>query len=123
MSFLDLFGGKKGDKLLDAGVKAGDALFFMPEEKAAHNKELYKLWIEYQKATAPQNEARRLIALIVCGVWAFFCVVFMYAWALQVDVTRIEKLISFGTLVIMPPTIAIISWYFWKRKNDENPKS
>lgn len=66
-----LFGGSKtSDKVLDGGMSALDKMFHTDEEKADGKREMMKLYIDYQKATAPQNVARRLIALIVTSVWA-----------------------------------------------------
>lgn len=54
------------DKIVDAGIKAADAIVFTPEERAA-------FLLEYAKATAPMARARRWIALIVTLEW-FICV-------------------------------------------------
>ena len=66
-----LFGGSKAaDGIID-GARAGiDKIFYTDEEKADARREAYRLWVEYQKATAPQNVARRLIALIVTVLWS-----------------------------------------------------
>lgn len=66
-----IFGSKEtGDALVNGAVKGIDALFFTDEEKSQASKEGFQLYIEYQKATAPQNVARRYIALMVGALWS-----------------------------------------------------
>ncbi len=50
-------------KIIDAAINAGDALVFTDQER--------KAWIiESAKVLGPQTIARRVIAIIVTGLWA-----------------------------------------------------
>ena len=83
-----------------------DSAFFTTEESV-------KAWLEYLKATQPQNLARRFIALIVTGTWAYFCIVTTVAVFFASDEIT-GKLIEFGSVYMMPPFTILISWYVWK---------
>ncbi len=53
-----------------AGKMLDDA-FYTNQEKATNKNKVLDWYLKYQTATAPQNVARRIIALIVTGLWAF----------------------------------------------------
>jgi hypothetical protein len=63
-------GNKNADKLVDGAVRGLDALVFTEEEKSEMSKETFKLYLDYLKATQPQNLARRYLAFIIAGIWA-----------------------------------------------------
>ncbi len=73
------------DKILDAGVKAADALVFTAEEKTAAHKEVYTLWIEAMKVQQAENSiqamTRRVLAILFCG----FFLLYLFAAAIAVS--------------------------------------
>ena len=75
-SIIGFFTGGSGtaDSVIDGVKRAGDMLVFTDEEKALSNQTALKLLIEYQRATLPQNVARRKIALVVVAMWALMIV-------------------------------------------------
>lgn len=116
-----LFGGtKSADKTIDSISSGLDKLVYTAEEKADASREGVKLWIEYQKATQPQNLARRLIALIIVAIWA---IVVLSAAILGVVSAfdspeagkAAEYLLDLLFKAIMPSVVVIVSFYFYKR--------
>lgn len=70
-----LFGSSDtSNKIVDSVVSAGDAMFYTDEEKAQASERGFELWLEYQRATQPQNVSRRALAVIVASVWALFII-------------------------------------------------
>ena len=96
----------------NAVTKGIDAAIFTTEESV-------HMWIKYLESTQPQNAARRWIALIVTGTWAYFCLVATVAIFLA-SREIVADVIQFGTLYIMPPSTVIVSWYFWKGVKDKS---
>jgi len=67
-----LFGSSKSAET--TVTKAGEMLdnaFYTDQEKATNKNKVLDWYLKYQAATAPQNVARRIIALIVTALWAF----------------------------------------------------
>lgn len=56
-------------KGVDAVIQSGDALVYTDEEKAEFGQRVRDWLLKWQQATSGQNIARRLIALMVTGVW------------------------------------------------------
>lgn len=84
MSFLSkLFGGGSDvvDRATDAVIKAGDALVFTKEEQSQANQKRLDWFLDYVKATNPQNVSRRALAWIVGGLWAFLVLLMVAARA------------------------------------------
>ncbi len=55
-------------KIIDAAIKSGDALIFTDQER--------KAWVlESAKVLGPQTIARRVIAIIVTGLWCVLTLV------------------------------------------------
>jgi len=116
-----LFGGTKAaDKAISSISNGLDKLVYTQEEKADASREGVKLWIEYQKATQPQNLARRLIALVIVAVWA---VTVAAAGILGVTSAfdnpgaglAANFLLDLLFKTIMPSVVVIVSFYFYKR--------
>lgn len=109
-----LFGeSSSAKKTVDAVINTGDALFYTDEEKAEDSK-IYRDWyLKYLEATQPQNIARRLIALVVTGLWALF--VFLGVFAQAIGQTETAEYI-FKTVdeTVNQPFSIIIAFYFLK---------
>lgn len=61
-------------KLVDAGVNAGDKLFYTEEEKADARAKMRDWYIDLLSAMKPFNVAMRILAIGVFGLWAFHVV-------------------------------------------------
>ena len=74
-----IFGSEKAlGSLVKNGARALDKLYYTKEEKAddaaKHREKARDQVIDFMRATQGQNIARRLIALIIIGIWATFYV-------------------------------------------------
>ena len=90
-----------------------DMAKFTDEEKAESRKENFGLFIEYAKATMPQNLARRLIALKVVDTWRWLIIAAVAGFAFGAEdfsefVFRVLK------EIVAIPFIAIITYYYAK---------
>ena len=109
-----LFGGSDAaDQTVDSVSSGIDKMFYTDEEKADANKEAFKLFIEYQKATQPQNLARRLIALIVVGLFSLLTLVSVISWPFNMEFSEFTQDILAQN--VLPLTVVVISFYFYKR--------
>lgn len=109
--FAAIFGSAEHTKtVLDAGVKGLDALFYTAEEKAENAARFGDLYLRYLAATSPQNLARRLIALVVVGLWAFLILVGVALWKLDAGYSAFV----FSTLdnIVNLPFTIIVGFYF-----------
>ena len=73
--FSTIFGGPKSiGKIIDAARSGIDALSYTDEEKnhdaAKQREKAREQVIAYMEATQSQNVARRLIAIVIIGIWA-----------------------------------------------------
>ena len=65
---------KSAEKLVDAAVKTGDAIWYTDEEKAQGRQQVREWYIQLLGAMQPFNIAMRALAFIVGGIWAFHLV-------------------------------------------------
>lgn len=109
-----LFGGSENSGKIIDGIKQGaDALVFTDEEKARSNEKFLDLYIRYQEATQPQNIARRLIALMIVGLFVFLVLLMIAMY--QLNQPFAEFVFEILTDVVVNPTMVIITFYFLKR--------
>lgn len=108
-------GTKTADTLIEGAVKGIDTLYFSPEEKAEMSKETFQLYIEYQKATAPQNVSRRHIALGIVGVYLFLVLLMVIVYPFLV--TYSEFIFKILSEILHWPVVTIISFFYLKRMN------
>lgn len=59
------------NKVVDSAVSGLDVMFFTDEEKSQASQKVLDWKLKYLKATAPQNVARRAIAIMVVALWMF----------------------------------------------------
>lgn len=97
-----LFGGTKTTEQALDMVKSGvDMLVFTKEEKAQYTVKGVELYLEYLKITYDAGHlARRLIALIVMGVWSIFAIAALYR--MDMDIIK----------AISDPVMAVMLFYF-----------
>lgn len=109
-----LFGNSKSaEKSLDAVIKTGDALVFTDEEKSKANQKVLDATIEYMRATQGMSVARRIIAFIVCSLWAFLIVVAVLTGYFDRSVGSFSEYV-FTVLrdIVNDPFKIIIGFYF-----------
>jgi len=109
-----LFGGSsQADKTVNSITSGIDKLVYTDEEKAEAGQKGMQLFIEYQKATQPQNVARRLIALIITSLFALLVLIGVVAWPFNPEYSDYVFEILQG--VVLPSFLVIVSFYFYKR--------
>ena len=91
-------------KIVQAGIDTADALAFTPEERAA-------FLLEYAKATAPMNLARRWIAFVITGLWAFCCLLALAFLLFEADET-FGRISVFMADNINTPFSIVMAFYF-----------
>jgi len=96
-----LFGGG-ADKIIDK-----------VDESILSNEEKMSLFIEYQKATMPQNLARRLLALMLVGSYLFIVLLASLIWNYLPHYS--EFLFKVANELLLIPVTTIIGFYFLKR--------
>jgi hypothetical protein len=117
-------------KGVDAVINAGDALVFTEEEKSRANQKILDFTLRYVTATSGQNIARRLIAIMVVGVWTVFSVgAFILAiWSgfstAPGPENALEELIGVMDALVSDPVSIVMAFYFaigavrtWVNKN------
>jgi hypothetical protein len=89
--------------VVDNVSKGIDKLVYTAEEKAedisADRSEARKMFIEWMRTTSGQNLARRLIALIVTGVWVMQYVTAMFMSLISVWVQEPKKWLESAALI------------------------
>ena len=69
-------GGAQVDKITDAVINSGDALFYTEEEKAEAAQERQRLYFKFLELSRDENSiksiTRRIIAFAVIGQWLLF---------------------------------------------------
>lgn len=113
MSFLgSLFSsGKAVEKTVDAVIATGDALIFTEEERSQANQKYLDWVLEYHKASSGSNIARRMIAVMVVGVFLLLVLLVagFYSFAMPEHGDSILSLI--GETLTTPVGI-VIGFYF-----------
>ncbi|WP_422451865.1 hypothetical protein [Endozoicomonas sp. ALC066] len=112
MSFLsNIFGNSDTVKKATEGVYHGvDKAFFTDEEKADFRLKWGDWILEYMRSTQPQNVARRLIAFIVVGVWAFL--ILLIAGSILLGSAVSEPLFKLLKEVVLQPFNIVLGFYF-----------
>jgi len=106
-------GGKDVSKVIDGAMKAGDALFFTEEEKSVASQKKLDWMLEYMKATAPQNVARRVIAFVIVFLWALLVLVAVVAGGFARGPGTFSQFV-FDTLkdIVLQPFSIVVGFYF-----------
>jgi type III secretory pathway component EscU len=99
------------NKTVDAVIKSGDALVFTEEEKSVANMERLKWILEFHKASAGSNLARRLISVMFSFTFLglIMAIATLYGFGLREAGNLIFGLVT-ETLVV--PMGMIITFYF-----------
>jgi len=100
-------------KIIDAGIKAADAVFYTPEEKERDSQANQELMLKFIEASMPMNVARRFIAIAVTVMWVVCGLTEGVMILLESE--KIAEFHAFTTVYVMPPFTITIGFYFWKR--------
>jgi hypothetical protein len=95
----------------DAVIKAGDALVFTDEERSEANLMLLQWTLKYHEASKGSNLARRLLAIMVVGVFLFLILVVAGLYMIGADVMA-AKLFALVSDTLDWPVATIIAFYF-----------
>lgn len=114
MSFWNkLFGSSKVvEDVVSATVSAGDKLVFTKEEKAEFTARFQEWYLDYLKATTPQNVARRYLMLMVGAAWLIVTLFGAFIWKL--DPAWSGYLFGVMRDVINTPFMLIVGFYYAK---------
>ena len=106
-----IFGSAKNtETIVDGATKGLDKLFFTKEEKSEANQKLSDWYLKYLAATQPQNLARRLIAMIVVGVWA---ILILFGVGIRwFSITYSDYVFTVLTDVVAQPFLLVTGFYF-----------
>lgn len=106
-----IFGSSKNtETIVNGAVKGLDSMFFTKEEQAEYRQKGAEWFLEYLKATQPQNLARRLIAMIIVLLWAFLIVVGVSTY--KFDVSYSQFIFDVLKDIVMNPFLMIMGFYF-----------
>lgn len=106
-----VFGSKKNtETIVDGAVGGLDKMFFTKEEKSEANQKLSEWYLKYLASTQPQNLARRLIALVIVGVWAFLVIAGVVVKYFSDSYA--EYIFNVLVDVVMNPFLVVIGFYF-----------
>jgi uncharacterized membrane protein (DUF485 family) len=116
------------DKALESGLnmiyKAGDALFYTDQEKAADKeskvKQVHQFMNDWMETTKGQNIARRLLAVMITTVWLFLYLVgillsVISPWvATEISVKLMEsaKVLESNANMMSGAVMLILAFYF-----------
>jgi len=115
MGFFDWItgGGKMAQDAVEAIIDTGDALVYTDEEKAAQHMTKLQWALEYLRTTSGQNLARRLIAVMVVGVWVLLVAVIAVAGYFdRTDDSYAAWMREFLENVLSNPFNIILGFYF-----------
>ena len=91
-----------------------DKAFFTDEERSVANQKILDFELRMAEATAPQNRARRLIAVEVTRAW--FIMLFITAgFSVFGTAEAAKQLYELMLVAVTPPFTIIVSFYFYKR--------
>jgi uncharacterized membrane protein (DUF485 family) len=116
------------DKAIESGLnmiyKAGDALFYTDQEKAADKenkiKQVHQFMNDWMETTKGQNIARRLLAVMITTVWLFLYLVgillsVISPWvATEISVKLMEsaKVLESNADMMSGAVMLILAFYF-----------
>tara|TARA_R110000782_G_scaffold35268_3_gene84323 strand:+ start:624 stop:1082 length:459 start_codon:yes stop_codon:yes gene_type:complete len=116
------------DKAIESGLnmiyKAGDALFYTDQEKAADKenkiKQVHQFMNDWMETTKGQNIARRLLAVMITTVWLFLYLVgillsVIAPWvATEISIKLMEsaKVLESNAEMMSGAVMLILAFYF-----------
>jgi len=120
------------DKIIDAGVNAGDKMVFTNEEKSDAQNEADKLRLEHIRQTMPAERTRRFIAIAVVCAWLVNGAIAMMFLIANLGLAwyslyhpefkypdMIKPVVDFALWYVMPSFNTVMAFYFWKRIKEQ----
>jgi hypothetical protein len=98
-------------KATDAVIKAGDAIAFTDEERAQANMMLLQWTLKYHEASKGSNLARRLLAVMVVGVFLMLVIVVAGLYMIGAD-SMASKIFELISDTLDWPVTTIVAFYF-----------
>lgn len=92
-------------------MNAADMLVFTDEEKSIRDGKRLDWMLEYQKASMPQNRARRMLSAGVMAIWMYL-IVFMSILGVFSWKEEAEFLLSILERIVLQPFNIIMGFYF-----------
>ena len=102
--------GVSADKIVDKGFQLFDDVTFTKQEKAGNKIKLLDFWLKWQEQTKGQNLARRMIALILVGLYVLL--VLMAVTVYKFDIGWSTMIFDTLTDTLKQPFNIIIGFYF-----------
>jgi len=93
-------------KIIDNISSGLDKVILTDQERTDH-------FLKYLDLTMPMNTSRRFIAIAITLNWVAYLWLVVALMFLGND--KLEAVVSFGNVYIMPPFSLITAFYFWKR--------
>ena len=116
-----IFGSKKNtETIVDGAVSGLDKMFYTNEERAEDMAKTREWFLRYLEASQPQNLARRFIALVVVGLWAFLVLLAAVAW--QWNELYAAYVFSVIKDAVLTPFNIIIGFYFLAHLTRQLPR-
>jgi hypothetical protein len=95
------------NKIVDNISTGLDKVTLTAQERTEH-------FLKYLELSMPMNISRRFIAMSVCINWTLY--LWLVVFLMMTGNDKLEAIVSFGTVYIMPPFTVITGFYFWKRQ-------
>jgi len=109
--FASMFTPNTVEKVADGVYNGLDKMFFTDEEKSEASQKILDWKLKWMEATAPQNVARRFIAIVVTLLWALLVIVMLAAKALG-GTEYADYALRVMADVVGTPFSIIIGFYF-----------
>lgn len=129
---IDFFKGLlSSDKIIDAGIHAGDKLIYTKEEKADDNSKADDMRLKFVEASLPMERARRFMAITVTVAWVVNGAICMLAAMAEIGLAWygiyhpefkyppiFKPIADFGLWYVAPVFGTVTGFYFWKRMKE-----
>ncbi len=99
-----------GSKIVDGAISTLDNAFFTKQERSDASAKVSEWYLKYLGATTGADLARRIIAIMVVGLWCLLVVLMVAAYL--ASVAYAEFIFGVLTDVVMTPFSIIIGFYF-----------
>lgn len=106
------FGSSEGiSKTIDAVSSGIDMAVYTPEEKSLTNQKILDWKLKMATAIGPQSLARRVIAFIIVGIWAYILLLMVHLKLLGMT-EQADHLVKVLTDIVAWPFITVVGFYF-----------
>lgn len=104
---------KSTEKILDAGISAGDAIWYTDEEKANDDKQFKALYFKYLERTADESTARSISRRLICVpvVWTFLGLIWVRTGLAVADMSVAVAAVQTSITDLVTPTGLCIGFY------------